>query len=105
MLPGDAEGQVRPGACIVEPGPVPWLNEGARARTLGAAHAGTPFVAFAEDDSWWAPGDLARAVKIMQAHPRLALLNARILVGPEERLDTVCDVMAASPLATAPGRS
>jgi GT2 family glycosyltransferase len=77
-------------------------NEGARARTLGAAHAGTPFVAFADDDSWWAPGDLARAVKIMQAHPRLALLNARILVGPQERLDTVCDVMAASPLGTAP---
>ncbi len=77
-------------------------NEGARARTLGAAHAGTPFVAFADDDSWWAPGDLARAVKIMQAHPRLALLNARILVDPQERLDTVCDVMAASPLGTAP---
>jgi GT2 family glycosyltransferase len=77
-------------------------NAGARARTLGAAHAGTPFVAFADDDSWWAPGDLARAVQIMQAYPRLALLNARILVGAEERLDTLCDVMAASPLGTAP---
>ncbi len=71
-------------------------NQGARARTLGAAHVGAPFVAFADDDSWWAPGDLARAVKIMQSHPRLALLDARILVGREERLDTVCDVMAES---------
>ncbi len=73
-------------------------NLGARARTLGAARAGTPFVAFADDDSWWTPGDLARAVKIMRAHPRLAVLNARILVGPEERLDAVCTEMAASPL-------
>ncbi len=73
-------------------------NVGARARTLGTARAGTPFVAFADDDSWWAPGDLARAVGIMRAHPRLAVLNARILVGPEERLDPVCAEMAASPL-------
>jgi GT2 family glycosyltransferase len=77
-------------------------NEGAHARTLGVARAGTPFVAFADDDSWWAPGDLARAVAVMRAHPRLAVLNARILVGPEERLDPVCREMADSPLGTAP---
>jgi GT2 family glycosyltransferase len=77
-------------------------NLGARARTVGVARAGTPFVAFADDDSWWAPGDLARAVAIMRAHPRLALLNARILVGPAERLDPVCAEMADSPLGTAP---
>jgi GT2 family glycosyltransferase len=73
-------------------------NVGARARTLGVERAGSEFVAFADDDSWWAPGDLARAVEIMRAHPRLALLNARILVGPEERLDPVCLEMADSPL-------
>ncbi|MBN1093248.1 glycosyltransferase [Blastococcus sp. TML/M2B] len=73
-------------------------NVGARARTLGAARARTPFVAFADDDSWWAPGDLARAVAVMRAHSRLAVLNARILVGPEERLDPVCAAMAGSPL-------
>jgi GT2 family glycosyltransferase len=77
-------------------------NVGARARTLGAARAATEFVAFADDDSWWAPGDLARAVAIMRAHPRLALLNARILVGPEQRLDPVCREMADSPLGTDP---
>ncbi|MGY1814810.1 glycosyltransferase family 2 protein [Blastococcus sp. SYSU D00820] len=75
-------------------------NVGARARTIGAEHAGTAFVAFADDDSWWAPGDLARAAEIMRAHPRLAVLNARILVGPEERLDPVCAEMADSPLGT-----
>jgi GT2 family glycosyltransferase len=72
------------------------------ARTVGVARAGTPFVAFADDDSWWAPGDLARAVALMRAHPRLAVLNARILVGPEERLDPTCREMADSPLGTEP---
>jgi GT2 family glycosyltransferase len=75
-------------------------NLGAEGRTIGVARAGTPFVAFADDDSWWAPGDLARAVDVMRAHPRLAVLNARILVGPEERLDPLCAEMSASPLGT-----
>ncbi len=77
-------------------------NAGAVARTIGTARAGTPFVAFTDDDSWWAPGDLARAVEVMRAHPRLGLLAARILVGPEETLDPVCTEMADSPLATEP---
>jgi GT2 family glycosyltransferase len=77
-------------------------NVGARARTIGAERAGTPFVAFADDDSWWAPGDLARAAALLRASPRLAVLNARILVGPEERLDPVCAEMAVSPLGTRP---
>jgi GT2 family glycosyltransferase len=77
-------------------------NNGAWGRTLGARRAGTPFVAFADDDSWWAPGSLARGVEIMRAHPRLGLLNARILVGTDERLDEICEVMASSPLGTAP---
>jgi GT2 family glycosyltransferase len=73
-------------------------NLGAEARTVGVARAATPFVAFADDDSWWAPGELARAVEIMRAHPRLAVLVARVLVGPEQRLDPVCAQMAMSPL-------
>jgi GT2 family glycosyltransferase len=77
-------------------------NAGAVARTLGTARAGTPYVAFTDDDSWWAPGDLARAVRIMDAHPRLALLSARILVDDAEELDPVCTEMAASPLGTEP---
>lgn len=75
-------------------------NTGAVARTLGVARAGTPFVAFTDDDSWWAPGDLARGVEIMRAHPRLGLLAARILVGDAEELDPVCTEMADSPLGS-----
>jgi GT2 family glycosyltransferase len=77
-------------------------NVGARARTVGVERAGTEFVAFADDDSWWAPGSLARAVELLRAHPRCALVNARILVGADERLDPVCTEMAQSPLGTPP---
>ena len=76
-------------------------NLGAVGRNVGVRAATTPYVAFADDDSWWAPGALARAEQHLDAAPRLALLAARILVGPEQRLDPVCEQMAASPLGVA----
>ena len=76
-------------------------NRGAAARTVGARLVDSPYVAFSDDDSWWAPGALARAVELLDRHPRLAVLAARVLVGPEERLDPVCDQMAHSPLPAA----
>jgi len=45
-------------------------NVGALARTVGVLAAATPYVAFADDDSWWAPGALARAVEVLEAHRR-----------------------------------
>src|SRR4051812_28359353 len=48
-------------------------NEGAVARNHGVAAAPTPYVAFSDDDSWWAPGALSRAQTVLQHHPRLAL--------------------------------
>ena len=74
-------------------------NHGAPARNVGVELAETPFVAFADDDSWWAQGSLRRVADLMAGHPRLALVGARILVGPEEREDPVCTEMAVSPLA------
>jgi hypothetical protein len=41
-------------------------------------------------------------VELLEAHPRAALLQARILVGPTERRDPFCDLVAASPLGTPP---
>jgi GT2 family glycosyltransferase len=73
-------------------------NLGAGARTAGVRALGTEYVAFADDDSWWAPGALARAVAVLDRHPRLGLLAARVLVGPDGRLDPVCAAMADSPL-------
>jgi len=73
-------------------------NRGAAARNAGAARAATRYVAFADDDSWWAPGSLDHAVRILDAHPRTALLAARVLVGAEERLEPVSAEMARAPL-------
>jgi GT2 family glycosyltransferase len=77
-------------------------NLGAVARNLGVQVAATPYVAFADDDSWWAPGALARAVAVLDAHPRVGLLAGRALVGLEQRLDPVSAAMAAAPLGRHP---
>jgi GT2 family glycosyltransferase len=73
-------------------------NLGAAARNVGVHRARTPVVAFSDDDSWWAPGALTRAEAAMEAQRRLGLLAARVLVGPEERLDSTCVDMERTPL-------
>jgi GT2 family glycosyltransferase len=78
-------------------------NAGAAARTAGTAAAGTPYVAFCDDDSWWAPGALTRAADLLEADERIALVAARVLNGPEERLEPTCALMACSPLTPWPG--
>jgi GT2 family glycosyltransferase len=74
-------------------------NRGAAARNVGVERVTAPYVAFADDDSWYAPGALTTAADLFDRHPRLGLIAARVLVGPEETLDPTCAVMAASPLA------
>ncbi|MFI1991718.1 glycosyltransferase family 2 protein [Actinoplanes sp. NPDC020271] len=78
-------------------------NIGAAARNTGVLWARTPFVAFADDDSYWEPGSLARAAELLRAHPKAALLTGRVLIGPEARPDPVSDYMATAPLGTPPG--
>jgi GT2 family glycosyltransferase len=82
-------------------------NLGAAGRNAGVCAVATPYIAFCDDDTWWAPGSLARAAALLDAHPRVAVLSARVLVGPGEREDATCAAMAASPLPSAglPGRS
>ncbi len=83
-------------------------NRGAAARNAGVERASTPYVAFADDDSYWTPGSLAGAAELMRKYDRLALLSARVLVGPAARLDPVSAEMADAPLGTpgdAPGPS
>ena len=77
-------------------------NYGAPARNLGVLAARTPYVAFSDDDSWWAPGALQRATAALDSHPRLGLVAARTLVGPIQRPDPVNALMAASPLPRPP---
>jgi GT2 family glycosyltransferase len=83
-------------------------NHGAPARNLGVLVVRTPYVAFSDDDSWWAPGALQRAARALDTHPRLGLVAARTLVGPQQQPDPVTPLLANSPLprpADGPGPS
>jgi GT2 family glycosyltransferase len=77
-------------------------NDGAVGRTIGVRAADTPYIAFSDDDSWWAPHALDTAADHFDSSPRLALLAARMLVGTAEVLDPVCQEMADSPLPRQP---
>jgi GT2 family glycosyltransferase len=77
-------------------------NEGAVARNAGVRAATTPYVAFSDDDSWWAADALPRAEHVLDEHPRLGVVAARTLVGPDERGDPTSERMAASPLGREP---
>jgi N-acetylglucosaminyl-diphospho-decaprenol L-rhamnosyltransferase len=78
-------------------------NLGAAGRTLGVRRVDTPYVALCDDDTWWDPGGLRHAADLLDAHPRLAVVTARLLIGPEEREDPVCQTLANSPLPRQPG--
>lgn len=77
-------------------------NMGAYGRTLGAQASDTELVAFADDDSWWAPGALHRAAALFDRHPRLGLIAGSVLVGPEDRPDPFNEILATSPLPSVP---
>ncbi|BFU41893.1 glycosyltransferase [Krasilnikovia sp. MM14-A1004] len=76
-------------------------NVGVAARNIGVAAAETPYVAFADDDSYWEGDALRSAAHLFAAHPRAALLTGRVLVGRRGHLDTVSAEMAAAPIGTA----
>lgn len=86
------------GARLLSPG----RNTGALGRNLAVRAATTRYVAFSDDDSWWAPGALTEAADLLDAHPRLGLLAARTLVGPDAADDPLNALLAASPLPPEP---
>ena len=78
-------------------------NVGAAGRNVGVRAIGTPYVAFCDDDTWWQPGALARAAAVLDAHPDLAVVTARVLVGEAGRDDPASERMSASPFANTAG--
>jgi N-acetylglucosaminyl-diphospho-decaprenol L-rhamnosyltransferase len=74
-----------------------YADHGPAARTIGVRRLSTELVAFCDDDSWFAPGALLRAAQRFARDPVLALLQARVLVGPEERLDPTCAALTDAP--------
>jgi GT2 family glycosyltransferase len=73
-------------------------NLGAAGRNLGVASTTTDYVAFCDDDMWWHPGSLSRAVELLDQAPRVGLLSARVLVDEAGEIDATCRLMAHSPL-------
>jgi GT2 family glycosyltransferase len=82
-------------------------NIGAAARNAGVHSVETPYVAFCDDDTMWAPGSLAKACRLLDEWPGIAALTAHVLVGPEQRDDSACAMMDASPLPSTglPGKA
>jgi GT2 family glycosyltransferase len=73
-------------------------NLGAVGRNVGVGLLDTPYVAFCDDDTWWEPGSLAAAADVLAAHPRLAVVTARILVEPGGTEDPIVAELRDSPV-------
>ncbi len=73
-------------------------NLGAVGRNLGVERLRTPFVAFCDDDTWWEPGALRAAADVLEAHPRLAVVTARIVVEPGGADDPIVAELEHSPV-------
>lgn len=62
--------------------------------------ARTDYVACCDDSTWFAPGALARAAQLLDAHPNVAVLSARVADEDEREIHPACLMFAA----TSPGR-
>jgi GT2 family glycosyltransferase len=78
-------------------------NLGAVGRNVGVRRLDTPYVAFCDDDTWWDPGSLRRAADVLDAHPGVAVLTARIVVEPAGTEDPIVAELRDSPVPAAPG--
>jgi GT2 family glycosyltransferase len=65
---------------------------------VGVALLDTPYVAFCDDDTWWDPGSLRTAADVLDRHPRLAVVTARILVEPGGAEDPIVAELRDSPV-------
>ena len=74
-------------------------NVGAVGRNVAVALLPHPYVAFADDDTWWEAGSLRRGADALDAHPTVAVVTARIVVEPAGVEDPVVADMRDSPLS------
>lgn len=78
-------------------------NLAAAARTVGAQVAACRYVAFCDDDVGWRSGSLTRAVQLLDAHPSVALVCGRVVVGDDCHDDATCEILEHSPVPRRPG--
>ncbi|MGW7262205.1 glycosyltransferase family 2 protein [Streptomyces sp. NPDC054842] len=93
---GTAEAVARhhPEVMLLRPG----RNLGAVGRNLAMHHVRTPYVAFCDDDSWWAPGALTGAADLLDLHPTLGAVTTRIVVEPDGTEDPIVTELRNSPI-------
>jgi GT2 family glycosyltransferase len=77
-------------------------NLGAVARNVAVQHVATPYVAFCDDDTWWAPGALRRAADLLDNCPELAAVTGRIIVEPAGEEDPIIRELRDSPVPAPP---
>ncbi|MDT0309711.1 glycosyltransferase [Streptomyces sp. DSM 44917] len=90
----EAVARLHPEVRLLTPGE----NLGAVGRNLAIRHVTTPYVAFCDDDTWWEPGSLPAAADLLDAHPSVAGVTARILVEPSGEEDPIVQELRHSPL-------
>jgi GT2 family glycosyltransferase len=73
-------------------------NLGALGRNLAVRGITTPYVAFCDDDTRWQAGALSGAADLLDAHPALASVTARILVEPDLVEDPLMKELRESPV-------
>ena len=76
----------------------PGRNLGAVGRNLAVRRVRTPYVAFCDDDSWWAPGALSGAADLLDGHDALGAVTARIVVEPGGSEDPIVEELRNSPV-------
>lgn len=74
-------------------------NYGSAGRNVGVQYAQTPYIAFADDDSWWDHNALPKSVAYFERYPDLGLIQGKILLHGE-RLEPACQLMGESPVTT-----
>jgi GT2 family glycosyltransferase len=72
-------------------------NLGAAGRNVGAELATSPYIAFSDDDSWWAPGALSLMTRAFETCGSLGLAVGTVLLEPGGRRDPVSEKMAGLP--------
>jgi GT2 family glycosyltransferase len=73
-------------------------NLAALGRNLAVGQVRTPYVAFCDDDTRWEAGALTGAADLLDTHPGLASVTARILVEPDLVEDPLMPELRSSPV-------
>ena len=68
------------------------------ARNIAVAFVHTPYVAFCDEDTHWAPGALEEAAQVLDVYPTIGIVNGCIFSAETGRPDPSCVALARSPL-------